>query len=1043
VVAHSKKIVVRMPPSITEYLKKNRSALTHGAMAALRRISGEADSDSEGAVLPITDQTTEYAIISRVATAIADSNTDVLSEIAQYVVPAYPVFRALTSEGEPIRQWQQVWISYHKTLDAIVSLPVFQKVVQSNDFFESKTAKYAFALFVIAYYILALGDPTFATPPPVQQQSAGALWRLVDYSAEYPDHLVVQVRNIIPDPCPQSLVGLSDPYGAYHDIVFTSALLAGIHSRVLSLPNDLILAIRNILPLAPLPEDISFEDAFYAYQRNLVADYHTFSKRIAIVSDIFSHLVTVSYAVDPNVDRKQFGNEFTFADVRLRPGTYWVHANFLTIIPDDKPEDAFGTTQRNDVVLFTDRSFIQAPALRVSKYHLFKLLADPKANRKEYFILARSRKRVKQSEKEQVLEMAGLKIPKPRPSRIEYELLSVVPISPEVVIRRMVENRYAHIVDVRDTFGLDNPSSYRDVLDSLYLLARAYAPSYAVLYKGGVVGKDQYLALIASLLSYLSPTLSVTRFDRKYDPRIHTLLYGIKGVGKTYLFEQYAYNWPHNTLMLFAGVRISEAKLLGGAMQVRVGRSSKLVFQPGEIIKADGGMIMIDELDRLARDANKRAIADAIANVMASGFAPARHVLSDSPAIDVRVHGAVLAAANPLGLKSGQYVEEMLAAMFILNDEIRDHYKQLAPEVVEELESKFFETAPTNSNLERFQKTNSGRKLIAELEYLASDTPYTFIHHDFYGDPTLHKYIDRVTFAVPMYTMVGDPPSEFLDSGRTQSGDVVVRDRMVEDGTIRISQKALLDFTQYVQTISPFTHDDDDSALQRLLKESASISSAWRKAASKTYAQKIRSALDSRETMRVFLRSLGSREAKVAYRLAHTILKLFGEDHLKQQYVRAILELINIRDSLLYTNPSGHARAPISLPEVLRRAIRDILLMGEATSSQEPIYFVRPEQIEAVYVDMLSKYVIRIPDKEDAPFDAVEYFQTVVQRAVSLLQNAGVLVRRQDDEGDILPALTGQTPEELVAKLAFKVNKQGYLHLFYDGNDLGSLGKVV
>lgn len=1036
--AKSKKyIVVRLPPSARDYLEKNIVSLAKGASSFLSSFCGLAA--NEGGALSITDQTSINNMLSRVLERIDSCEAAIESGLSRAISPAYSAFRAMILEDESIRDWPKAKFSERPAVDRITEFVANTPIIAKDPLFESKVVQQSFAIFTLAYYLLSLGGATPIAPELLEKSEEKPLWALSDYELDYTDHLVVRVGNIIPNEIPPTLASLQDPYGTYHDIVFVSALLAGIHTGLLKLKQELSNAIYSAVPVAPPPDDADFEKAFYSYQKNIVRAFDTLSKRISIVADIFTHLVTVIFAVDPSSDREQFGGkDYTFADVRLRPGTYWVHANFLTILPDDKPNDVLGTTQRNDVAFFTDRSFIQAPALRVSKYHLYRLLADPRANRKEYYILARSMKRVKQSkEEEKVLELAGLKLPQPTPSKIEYELLSIIPISPEVIVRRKSENYQAHVVDVRDTFGLDNPQSHKEVLDTLYLLARAYAPSYAVLYNGGVVGKDQYLALIASMLSYLSPTLSLASFDRKYDPRVHTLLYGIKGVGKTYLFEQYAYHWPYNTLFLFAGVRISEAKLLGGAMQVRVGRSSKLVFQPGEIINADGGMIMIDELDRLTSDSSKRPIADAIATVMASGYAPARHVLSDSPAIDVRVHSSVFAAANPIGLKSGQYVEEMLAAMFILNDEIREHYKSIAPEVVEEIERKFFEDARVN--LENL----SGRKLIAELEYLASDTPYTFIHNDFYSDPTLHKYIDRVTFAIPMYTMVGEPPLEFIESGRTPTGDIVIHDTKVADGAIRISHKALLDFTLYNQTVSPFAHGDDDSEVQRLLRESTKISAAWRKASSITYAQKIRATADARETMRVFLRTLGAREAQVAYRLAHTILKLYDETELKKPYLRAILELINLRDSLLYSNPSGYVRAPIPLPEAIRTAIRDILLLGESTNSGSKVYYILPEHIEAVYVDVLSRYVIRIPDKGDAPFDAVEHFQNVIQRIIHLLQAAGVLVNKQTADGDVVPALAGQTPEDLVKKLSFRVNKQGYLHVYYDGTDLGSAGKVV
>ena len=955
----------------------------------------------------------------------------------QATIPlAYEYMQTSMREAFSVKQWPQLYIAQRKPLDDIVRMLEDFKVIREDPYFESRTARYSLALFAVAYYLLNLAGATDVKLPSTEQPHK-LYWNLVGYDSEYPDHLVVRVSNITPNPLPDTLATVSDPYGAYHDIIFASALLAGIHTNVLAIKGSLASRIQQILPVQPPPDDASFEEAFEVYQRNLVTAYPQLSKRIQKVSQELSHLVTVMFMVDPNKDKDQFGKEATFVDVRLRPGTYWVHANFLTIIPDDKVQDQEGTTRRNDVALFTDPSYLQAPALRVTKYHLFKLLADPKANRKEYLILTRSWVHTKPKKTKETADTSLTDLPEPTPGMEVYELLSVIPISPEVVIRRKMESDYANVLDVRDTFGLDNPSTHKDVLDSLYLLARAYAPSYAVLYDGGVVGKDQYLALVASMLSYLSPTLSLTQFDRKYDPRIHTLLYGIKGVGKTYLLEQYGSNWPHNTLQLFASIRITEAKLLGGAVQLRAGRSNKLVFQPGAIIKTDGGMILIDELDRLARESDKRAIADAIANVMASGYAPARHVLSDSPAIDVRVHASVLAAANPLGLKSGQYVEEMLAAMFILNDEIRSYYKKLAPEVVEAIERKFFEKTPVNL------ENAAGRKLIAELEYLASDTPYTFIHHDFYADPTLHKYIDRVSFAIPMYTMVGEPPQEFIRSGKKSSGDIIIYDRTAEDGKISIPYKALLDYTLFVQTVSPFAHADSEEDLFRLLAETTKISSAWRKAAAKTYSQKIAASSDTRETMRVLLRSFGTRESQVTYRLAHTILKLFDETELRKPYIRAILELINIRDSLLYSNPSGKVKTPIPLPEALRMAIRDLFLSGSEIVDGQQVYFAKPENVEAVYVDILSRYVIRIPGKGDAPFDAVEYFQDVVKGAIGALQRAGVLVTRQDSDGEIYPALVETDPEDFAHKLSFRVNKQGYLHVIFDSADLGSLGKVI
>lgn len=1026
--ARSKRLILlRVPSAIKEELEQQAPALRRGAATYITNAGIDY-------VLTIEDQSSIAMLLSRVLDLM--EATGIPGDLKPFIPIAYTYLKTAMKGQPSVRQWPQLRAGSRQPLDEIANMLEEFKVIRDDPDFEPRTVKYALALFTVAYYLLHLAGAT-EVKLPTAEQSSTAYWTLVGYEPEYPDHLVVRVANIVPTPLPDTLVAVSDPFGVYHDIIFASALLAGIHTKVLAIKNDLAYRIQQLLPVQPPPDDASFEEAFEVYQRNLVMAYPQLSKRIQRVAQELSHLATVMFMVDPNKDKDQFGKEATFVDVRLRPGTYWVHANFLTILPDDKVMDQAGTTRRNDVALFTDPSYLQAPALRVTKYHLFKLLADPKANRKEYLILARSWVHTKPKKAKESPDISLTDLPEPIPGTEVYELLSVIPISPEVVVRRKMESDYANVLDVRDTFGLDTPSSHKEVLDSLYLLARAYAPSYAVLYDGGVVGKDQYLALIASMLSYLSPTLSLTQFDRKYDPRIHTLLYGIKGVGKTYLLEQYGSNWPHNTLPLFASVRITEAKLLGGAVQLRAGRTSKLVFEPGEIIKSDGGLILIDELDRLARESDKRAIADAIANVMASGYAPARHVLSDSPAIDVRVHASVLAAANPLGLKSGQYVEEMLAAMFILNDEIRSYYKKLAPEVVEAIERKFFEK--TTANLEH----TAGRKLIAELEYLASDTPYTFIHNDFYTDPTLHKYIDRVSFAIPMYTMVGEPPQEFLRSGKTSSGEIAIYDKAVADGKLTIAYKSLLDYTLFVQTVSPFAHGDSEEDIFRLLNETTKISSAWRKAASKTYSQKISTSSDTRETMRVLLRSFGTRESQVTYRLAHTILKLFDDTELRKPYIRAIMELVNIRDSLLYSNPSGQVRTPIPIQEALRMAIRDLFLSGSEMVDGQQLYFARPEDLEAVYVDILTRYSIRIPDKGDTPFDAVEYFQDVVKGAIGALQRAGILVTRQDSEGELYPALVGTTPEELARRISFRVNKQGYLHIILDNTDLGSLGKVV
>ncbi|HID08993.1 TPA: hypothetical protein EYP13_02070 [Candidatus Micrarchaeota archaeon] len=1030
-----KKKPVKVPQSVLDFFNNHAKDIIQGAKLLAERYPDA-----------VPDVKMEFPLETSAAKALAVAASVILEDegllevVSRFAEELYPKFKREIAE---LRRDTHVINMYAPAKTTQLAKRILDATGLGKDpLFGSKFALYSFVIYVLSYYLVAVSTGRAVADTAARQENNGSkYWALIDYELEYSDHLVVSVGNITPNDEPEELSSLTDPYGTYHDIVFASALLAGIHAGLFTLPDAITSAIKDLLPVAAPPEDVSFEDAFYAYQHNIVKAYKKLSRRVTTASDVFGHLVTVLYKVDPSIDRDQFGQQRTFADVRIRPGTYWVHANFITVLPDDRMDDVHGTTQRNDVAIFTDRSFVPAPSLRVSKYRLFRLLADPRANRKEYMILVRSKTvaRKPQPSGEREESGHGTAIPSATPVRMEYDLLSLIPISPEVVVRRDAGLKTAHIVDVRDTFSLESPSSYRDILDSLYLLARAYAPSYAVLYDGGVVGKDQYLALLAAMLSYLSPTLAVTNFDRKYDPRIHTLLYGIKGVGKTYLFEQYHYHWQHNILYLFAGVRITEAKLLGGAMHVDTGKSraTRLVFRPGEIIKADGGMIAIDELDRLARDSDKRAIADAIANVMASGYAPARHVLSDTPTIDIRVHGSVVAAANPIGLKSGNYVEEMFAAMFILNDEIREHYKKLAPEVVEEIEAKFFEKASAGLD------NPSGRKLIADLEYLASDTPYTFIHYDFYNDPTLHKYIDRVTFAIPMYTMVGAPPQEFIKSGRTSAGKIVIYDSKVADGRLEIPQQALLDFTQHLQTVSPFTQESDDTALYNLLKESVSVSDAWRRTVAKTYARKIRATVDSRETMRVFLRSLGARESKVAFRLAHTILKIFDESELNSKYTRAILELISIRDSLLYSNPGGHIKTPLPLPEALRMALRDILYLGETVTGSNRVYYIKPEHIEAVYADILSKYVIRIPEKGGAPFDAVEHFQSVIQKTIALLQGAGVLVQRQDEEGEVFPALVGDTPDDLVRKIAFKVNRQGYLHVFYEGNDLGSVGRVV
>jgi len=1037
-----KKILLRLPPEFV-------SALENGSLlpAVQKGLAALAGTDSPTTQLKI-DAMSDWKVLTAHTLSALSRDESVISHLLAHAHRASILFAEYRSNNPSTMRWAGGRFVVPSFFMELRQHSVLTRSLKQAGVSITQTIVDSFALFLVFYYVAVLGG----WQPPISEtsQNTGAmqpLWRLSPkkYDLKYPDHMILYLANILPLQQPEGFEELTDPYGTYHDVALAAALYAAIITDTLTIPRDAKNYILTALKDVPADPNLTFEDAFYEIQKALVDNYVFFAKKIAELADLFGHLITIIYDVDPKTEKDQFGPERTFVDVRSRPGTYWVHATFIAPLPSDKIEYVYGTTTRFDMALFNDRSLGDTPVLRVSKVALYHMLSDTLSNKREYLILVRTKVRLNAPKQKSDGKEDSAKI---APGRLEYELLSLVPISPEIVVRRSRSSE-GNAQWIRDNI-LGEPSSTKEVLQSLYLLARAYSPTYAVLYDGmttlekrtpkfaqdDLVGKDQYLALVASMLSYLSPTLALSRFDRKYDARIHTLLYGIKGVGKTYLMEQYASNWKFNTLSLFAGVRISEAKLLGGARRVLTGKATKLVFEPGEILKSDGGMILIDELDRLARDSDKRPIADAIANVMASGYAPARHVLSDMPSLDVRVHASILAAANPIGLKTGKYAEEAFLAMFLLNDSLREHYRKIAPKVVDTIEKKLFEVPSGETS----QTTLERLRLKGELEYLANDTPYTFIQQDFYNDAVLHKYIDRVSFTIPMFTMVTTPPKEFMDSGRTVSGNIRVYDSIVEDGMLEIPLDALVDFTIETQTISPFVEGDDHTNLDALHAASAKISEAWRIATADEYAAKIEASGTSRETVRVFMKALAARESRTAYKLAHTILKIFGEDTLHRKYINAILKLLHMRDSLLYMHPSGHRLIPKNLPTALKEALETVLRLGKQQVGGRTIYFVSEDNVKAAYAEIINTYTIRAPDDTTV---ALDVFDDLLQNLVRRLEERNVFIQKQDASGEILPALPdGLTPSNFLDKLNFKINQMGYVHVIYDGMDYGSIGRV-
>ena len=832
---------------------------------------------------------------------------------------------------------------------------------------------------------------------------------------------VVRVKNFIPMQEIPFLEVVKDYNGVIFDIVFTSILFSLLDMNYFSeakkqVIDEITKYLGDFYKRYRRENQKNLKEAFEYWQRRLVryinslydettGDFMTmedFLWRLRHLVNRLSNVIYVEFLINVREDEAK-------KKIRITPliyvgkieGTHWVYVN-LNHYYSNKAVGKRITARIDDLVFFrpllTEGSGLSADAVSVHVYNpsiLVTLTGRTDVSR-SYLALIRThllkgnRKEEEEEEEKEVVYKTDL------------ELLTLVPLSLSTEILRASDYSVLKKVKrIREDLGFDQkPKSEDDVLESLYTLARAFNPNYRHFYPMSgdnefeLLGWDQYLSLLFSMLTFLSPTRILSRLTLDYDVRIHTLLYGMKGTGKTLLLKNYTeYIAPGRSILIDPTRNDSIPGLLGGSSSIVVGGKRISIYTGGALLKADGSLVGVDEILDIKKDT-----LSVIRFIMSSNNIPIRSIRTDiAPTLfdSIPFYASVLAATNPLDQTKFNtlfffHPEMLMYSNAVMSEPVTALLRKISPDITDDFLAKNILTNPQGFVNTTLKSALERGDIPNELKHILSSTVYELVQSDFSRDVS-SKVLDRFTFIIPNYTKVSTVNVDGID---VRKGIFYKDMSVIEDpnyGRLYVSLDDLRAFTSYVQSATPFYDPNKDEididGLTKLQEYGGKVSESVRKMIDK-YISKMVSASSIETSVNAVLRQIGMREGLAAYKMLHTILKLYDVDKPNRAIMKAVEFLLKKYYRITYLNPFNIVMGRMALDEYVRRTVNEVIMLSETLrNSNEVILTV--DDFESIADKILSEVQVY-----DAKYDVVIPYQDAKRLVVEM---ARILAADVDD----------------------------------------------
>ena len=1062
---------------IADFLVNNYSDL----LRAYTKLTGDETTLTEFLETENLNKENYFSILDKILRRVR--NRIDIREIEKYMQAYIKDYFGFVSSSRVPYKYKKTTIrhDYNSTLievlSEIIGTKTMSELASTYEQISTKIGAYTFAIYVLVKYILHTADmasvPTVSTDIDVEKEDL--YWELMEdkpYDIVEDDHVSVFVTNFEPRKDEDLFERVSDREGLIYDIIFASALLSAYQTGLFS--DEVISELENRITINHTwirqymsSEPESFSSAFRFWQKLFVemlrmcvesdsptVCLRTLSSKLRSFVSEFEHLLTIEFVLDLDISRAREGatrdprNVSPHTRLWVRPGTYWIFGSFLGYTPSGTKTVSVGALKFNDTVLFNPvfisgetNSNVHIAAIRVSKQGLYKMFVGEGRKAPHsgdiFLLLVRVNefhKVPKKKSKNEDEEQAEYEIV------VWPELLSAVPTNPMVIINRGGTSTYTRIERIREIFGFDTePSSSKEVLESIYLLARAFAPEYAVfdVENKMLFGWDQYLALTLSALTFLSPTRTMANLKEIYGPRIHTLLYGFKGTAKTMLIDYYTqYIAPHITVKVEPSQESTTAGLVGGIETRKDARGRDIVvYNMGSLVRADGGMIGVDEVDKLQKNA-----VLIISSIMSSGRLPERHVRYKLGTGPVRVFASVLAAANPSAKN-----EITLRLVYMLHPELYDSYKRMFPSSVaillekamghsegaESIEMKMY------SDMQEYIRHLSDN-LSSEYKHLVSISAYDMLQQEFYGNQTLSKFIDRITFAIPMYTMSTNLEDERFVKSYTEGNKIHLYDPLL-GGKEVIDRHDLVEFSNYIQTFSPALEQGTGN-LKDFLMKSRRISSEAYSIIDSFLEKAIKHSPALEDSALMLSKQMGARATSATYKLAHTITKLYDMETANRHIWDAVKEIVVRYTNILYINPLGVSLGIVDATRFIRTIFRTVLMHTRRVGGKDVRAFTLNELLEATN-DFLANTQVILGNKGirlnlgDATQLVIRVFEVLAGLTPSPVVYHKYFTEHVDSKGETVYVFEGESIGKFVDSLSIVYKKHGGYKLYLKVGD--------
>ena len=834
--------------------------------------------------------------------------------------------------------------------------------------------------------------------------------------------VVVTVKNFEPKETISFLDNVKDRNGVIFDIIFTSLLFSFLDFDYFRdeqlIPQIIYKTIGDFYHRYKKDHD-SVADAFRYWQAKLtryiesigsgaIPDYeslNSFLSRLRSLVNTLNHLIYIQFDIDIRDESvKKTLRISPYYLVAKKPGTHWVYANFIYYSTTDLVDTSI-KMRTNDVVLFKpsildDKKPITGfPPVKAHNPYLLEVFSgDPTKSTDTYLVLIRShevRKKRKGKEDEEEEETVVKIVP---------ELLSVVPISLNVsIIRTSTYEKKKKVERVKEDLGFDSkPKSVDDVLESLYLLARIYNPNYKHYYPLGtksleLLGWDQYLTLIFSTLTFLSPSRVLSTLTMDYDVRIHTLLYGMKGTGKTLILRNFTERIaPGASIFIDPSKNDTIAGLIGGSSASNVGGKRITVYTPGSLFKADGGMVAVDEILDM-----KKEILSVIRYIMSSNNIPIRSIRTDISLNilhdSIPFYASVLSATNPLDQTKFNtlfffHPEILSYANEPLSRSIAALLKRITSGTADETIIQNMVANPQDFVNYTLKSAVTEGSFSNELKHILSSTVYELVQRDFSRD-VASKILDRFTFIVPNYTKVVERNWKDLDirTGKFDLDESIIYEP--EYGKIAVKLDDLRVFSTYIQTVSPYYDPGKDKVdtdgLIKLMKYGGKVSESVFSLMDSQLAKVIASSsIDV--SVNAILRQLGPRESMASYKMLHTILKLYDMDKPNRAILKAVEFLLKQYYRITYMNPYNIVLGRMAVVDYVNKFINEMLIRAEALAHNPGEVYYTIDDVEKLADEILAEAQIY-----DPKYDVTIPYQDAKRLVVELIR---ILAADVDDE---------------------------------------------